>query len=58
MKAKSIELIAIFIYADNKKEYMKDFNASEIIRSKFMETLVNFYVEIEFAGESMFYTKF
>lgn len=37
---------------------MKDFNASEIIRSKFMKTLVNFYVEIEFAGESMFYTKF
>ncbi len=40
IKAKALELIAIFIYADQKKELMKDFNNSEIIKSKLMETLI------------------
>ena len=58
VKAKALELIAIFIYADQKKEMMGDFNNSSVIKKFFMDTLVNFYVDIEFAGTGMFYTKF
>lgn len=35
-----------------------DFTKSEIINKHLMETVVKFYVDIEFAGQSMFYTKF
>ena len=37
---------------------MAYFNKSEIIVSKLMETVIKFYVDIEFAGSHMFYTKF
>ena len=37
---------------------MGDFNNSSVIKKFFMDTLVNFYVDIEFAGTGMFYTKF
>jgi len=40
IKAKALELIAIFIYADSKKEFMGDFTNSNVIKSKLMETLI------------------
>lgn len=59
IKAKALELIAIFIQADYKKELSKDFANSDIVKHTLMETLIQFYVDIEFAGSSsMFYTKF
>ena len=59
-KAKALELIAVFMYVDEKKkELMPEFNNSVIVRNKLMETLITFYVQIEFSGSSsMFYTKF
>lgn len=50
IKAKAVELITIFIYADQKKELTGAYLGSEIIVSKLMETLIAFYVDIEFAG--------
>ena len=40
IKAKALELIAIFIYADEKKQMMMDFTNSDIIKQTLMDTLV------------------
>lgn len=37
---------------------MKEFNSSDIIKQALMETLIYFYVDVEFAGQNMFYSKF
>ncbi len=58
VKAKAIELFTIFIYSDQKKELMVEYLKSEIIKKYLMETTIQFYVDIEFAGQSMFYQKF
>lgn len=50
MKAKAIELITIFIYSDEKKELGLEFSKSDFIKNFLMETLIQFYVDIEFAG--------
>jgi len=58
-KAKALELVSIFVQTDQKKELMLDLTNSEVIRDHFIETIIHFYVDIEFAGDShMFYTKF
>ena len=59
-KAKALELIATFMYADDKKkELTAALGSSEPIKHYFMSTLIQFYVDIEFTGSSsMFYTKF
>ena len=57
-KAKALELMTMFVYSDQKKELMNDWLQSDIIKRFLMETTVQFYVDIEFAGQSMFYTKF
>ena len=57
-KAKALELMTLFVYSDTKKELANDMNKSEIINRYLMETVVQFYVDIEFAGEGMFFTKF
>lgn len=50
-KAKALELMTIFIYSDSrKKELTNEFAKSEIINRCLMETVIRFYVEIEFAG--------
>ena len=58
IKAKALELIALFHQADQKKELMPYFAKSPVIVEILMETVIKFYVDIEFAGSSMFYTKF
>jgi hypothetical protein len=57
-KAKALELISIFHTSDQKKELLPQFSKSDIITNILMETVIKFYVDIEFAGSSMFYTKF
>lgn len=57
-KAKAIELITVFLYSDQKNQLMGDYSKSEIIKKYLIETVITFYVDIEFAGQSMFYTKF
>lgn len=37
---------------------MNYFMKSDMIQKYFMETVIKFYVDIEFAGQSMFFTKF
>jgi Ubiquitin elongating factor core len=59
IKAKALELIAVFVYSDNKKELVSAISSSDIIKDRLMETVIRFYVDIEFAGSSsMFYSKF
>ncbi len=49
--------MTMFVYSDTKKQEL-DFTRSEIVNRYLMETVVQFYVDIEFAGQSMFFTKF
>ena len=57
-KAKALELMTLFVYADRKKELTMELSKSDIIQQYLMETTLQFYVDIEFAGQSMFFTKF
>jgi len=57
-KAKALELMTLFVYSDQKKELMNYFMKSDVINRFFLETVIQFYVDIEFAGQSMFFTKF
>jgi hypothetical protein len=57
-KAKALELMALFVRSDTKNEFMNYYNNSEVISKFFIETVIKFYVDIEFAGQSMFFTKF
>jgi hypothetical protein len=57
-KAKALELMTFFVYSDQKKELTSYFTRSEIVNKYFMETIIKFYVDIEFAGQGMFFTKF
>lgn len=57
-KAKALELMTIFVYSDRKGELMSEYSKSPLITSKIMETMIQFYVDIEFAGQGMFFTKF
>lgn len=57
-KAKALELMTVFVYSDRKGELMGEYSKSPVINAKIMETVVQFYVDIEFAGQGMFYTKF
>jgi hypothetical protein len=57
-KAKALELMTVFVYSDRKGELLQEYAKSPLITSKIMETVVHFYVDIEFAGEGMFFTKF
>ena len=58
VKANALELINYFLYSDEKGELTSEFAKSPVISSKIMETVVKFYVDIEFAGQGMFFTKF
>jgi hypothetical protein len=49
-KAKALELMALFVRSDTKNEFMNYYNNSEVISKFFMETVIKFYVDIEFAG--------
>lgn len=57
-KTKALELMTLFLYLDQKNQLTADFTKSDIINKHLMETVVKFYVDIEFAGDRMFYTKF
>ena len=50
--------MTLFVYSDQKKELTNYFLRSEIINRFFMETVISFYIDIEFAGSGMFFTKF
>lgn len=50
--------MTLYVYSDQKKELTNYFLRSEIINRFFMETVISFYIDIEFAGSGMFFTKF
>ena len=50
--------MTLFVYSDQKKELTNYFLRSDIINRFFMETVISFYIDIEFAGSGMFFTKF
>jgi hypothetical protein len=42
--------MTVFVYSDRKGELMSEYGKSPVINAKIMETVVQFYVDIEFAG--------
>jgi len=58
VKANALELMTLFIYTDEKKELTPELSKSPVISRTLMDTVLKFYVDIEFAGQGMFFTKF
>jgi hypothetical protein len=49
-KQEALELMGLFTYLDEKGELIPEFPKSNLIASKIMETVVKFYVDVEYAG--------
>ncbi len=57
-KQEALELMMLFTYLDEKGELIPELQKSKMIASKIMETVVKFYVDVEYAGQGMFFAKF